>query len=56
MEELLTIEQVALRLQVDDETVRRWLVAGKLKGFKIGGSLWRVSESELKEFITTKAG
>ena len=56
MGDLLTVEQVAERLRVDDVTVRRWLAAGKIKGVKIGGSLWRVEESDLAKFIKTKAG
>jgi excisionase family DNA binding protein len=56
MAELLTVPQVADKLQVDEETIRRWLNSGKLKGVKIGGSLWRVNESDLIEFINTKAG
>jgi excisionase family DNA binding protein len=54
MEELLTIEQVAERLQVNTETVRRWLLSGKLKGTKIGGSLWRIQEVDLREFVGNK--
>lgn len=54
MEELYTIEQVATMLKVDDVTVRRWLVAGKLQGVKIAGSLWRVSDTDLKTFLEQK--
>ncbi len=56
MAELMTIEQVAKRLQVNEETVRRWLLAGKLKGSKIGGTLWRISEEDLSEFISSEVG
>lgn len=48
---ILTINQVAERLQVSYETVRHWLRTGTLKGFKIGGFIWRIKESDLEEFI-----
>jgi excisionase family DNA binding protein len=48
---LLTVEEVVLRLKIDDYTVRKWLGEGKIKGAKIGGKLWRVKESDLEEFI-----
>ena len=46
MQELLTIEEVAARLKVNPETVRRQLRGGKLRGVKRGKS-WRVPESSL---------
>jgi excisionase family DNA binding protein len=55
MADLLTIDQVAERLQVNPETVRRWLLAEKLKGAKLAGNLWRIREADLIEFINTKA-
>ncbi len=51
MKELLTIEQVADRLKLNPETVRRWLVSGKLKGNKLAGSVWRIEEQSLIAFI-----
>jgi len=50
---LLTVAQVAGRLQVAQETVRRWLVAGRLHGVRLGGRKlgWRVSEDELERFV-----
>lgn len=51
---LLTVEQVAERLQVHPETVRRWLRTGRLRGVRLGGSKlgYRVSEEELERLIT----
>jgi excisionase family DNA binding protein len=50
---LLTVEQVAERLQVHPETVRRWLRGGRLRGVRLGGSKlgYRISEDELERFI-----
>jgi excisionase family DNA binding protein len=52
-EQLLTVAQVAERLQAHPETVRRWLRAGKLRGSKVGGSRlgYRISEGELERFL-----
>jgi len=47
----LTSEQVAEALQVDVETVRRYLRAGKLRGRKLSPKCWRISEASLRAFI-----
>lgn len=44
--EYLTVEETARRLKVDEETVRRWLREGTLRGLKFG-RVWRIPESEL---------
>lgn len=48
--ELYTVEQAAEKLQVDPETIRIWLRAGKLKGIKVG-RLWRIREENLELFL-----
>ena len=49
---VLTVNQVALRLQVDVQTVRRWLRNGDLVGIPFGGRTgWRVTEQELQAFL-----
>jgi excisionase family DNA binding protein len=47
-ENLLTIDQVAKRLQIHPASVRRQLREGSLRGLK-RGKLWRVPESALYE-------
>ena len=47
---LFTRKEVANQLRIDDETVRRWLSSGVLKGLKVGNS-WRVREDDLQEFL-----
>lgn len=47
---LLTIEQVADRLQLHRDTVRRQIKRGALRGVK-RGRVWRVPESALTEDI-----
>jgi len=52
-EELFTVREVAERLKVHEETVRRWLGAGELKGYRPGGKKtgWRIAASDLDRFI-----
>lgn len=47
---LLTPEEVAKRLAVSPETVKKWLRMGKLNGVKVS-VLWRVREEDLEDFI-----
>lgn len=51
MNGILTVDQIAKRLDVSRESVYRWLRKGKLTGFK-AGFLWRVTEEQLQEFLT----
>ena len=46
---LLTVEEVAARLRVHPETIRRWLRAGQMRGVRVGGrrSGWRVRVTEV---------
>lgn len=48
--QLLRIEDVALKLNVSQKSVRRYIHAGKIKSNKIGG-VHRVEESELQYFL-----
>ena len=48
MEMLLTVEQVATRLQLHPDTIRRQLIKGVLRGTKRGRQ-WRVPESALTD-------
>jgi excisionase family DNA binding protein len=44
----LTIQEVAARYQLHPETVRRWIIEGRLPAIKLaGGSAWRVREEAL---------
>lgn len=47
---LLTPEEAAKQLAIKPRTVREWLRTGRLKGVKMG-TLWRVAERDLEEFI-----
>ena len=50
---LLTVQEVARRLAVNPETVRRWLRAGRLKGFSLGSDKagWRIDAGDLDLFV-----
>lgn len=54
-ERLLTVDQVAERLQVNPETVRRWLRRGELEGVDLGHKAgYRVTEAALREFLESR--
>jgi excisionase family DNA binding protein len=57
-ERFLSTEEVAERLQVDEQTVRRWIKSGKLEAFKPGRE-WRISpaafEALLESYSSPKA-
>jgi excisionase family DNA binding protein len=52
-ERMLTVEDIADRLSVNPETVRRWIRGGQLKAVLIGGRKtgFRVAESEVDRFL-----
>jgi excisionase family DNA binding protein len=52
MEKIVTVEQIAERLQVNNQTVRKWLREGELAGMPFGGRTgWRVNEADLQTFL-----
>ncbi len=51
MDNLLTVPQVAERLQVHPETVREYLRDGRLEGIQVSRkSGWRISEAALQKY------
>jgi excisionase family DNA binding protein len=54
MEDLLTVEQAAAKLQIAPKTLKDWLRAGRIKGVRLG-KLWRVKESDLEAFVEQSA-
>ena len=50
-EQMLTVAQVAEHMQVNPETVRRWLRSRRINGVKLGDRAgYRVSVAELERF------
>ena len=56
-ERVLTVREVAERLRVTEESVRRWLRAGRIRGVMIGGqrSGYRIPESEVGRILRGEA-
>ena len=50
MPEIYTPEEIAEKLKVSEQTIRRYLREEKMEGFKIGNS-WRIKEKSFLEFI-----
>jgi excisionase family DNA binding protein len=46
-DELLTVKEVAARLKLNPQTVRRWIRSGRLRGVRVGARGWRVREMEV---------
>ena len=46
--DLLTVREVAERLKVNPQTVRRWIRAGILPASKVGRRQWRVTGQEVE--------
>ena len=57
-ERWLTVSQVSERLQVAEETVRRWVRSGELPVLSLGGSKtgYRIREDDLEAFIDARYG
>lgn len=54
-EKLYTVEEVADIVKVTEWTVREWLKAGSLVGFKVKRA-WRIKESDFKTFLNERHG
>ena len=51
MEQWLTVEQVANKLQVHPETVRRAIYRGQLRASKLNKATWRINPKDLQEYL-----
>jgi excisionase family DNA binding protein len=54
MEDLLTVEQAAAKLQIAPKTLKDWLRAGRIKGVRLG-KLWRLKETDIEAFVNQSA-
>lgn len=49
---LMSVEEVATQLDVTEETVRRWLRNGDLRGIRLSRKAgWRIREADLQAFL-----
>jgi excisionase family DNA binding protein len=53
-ERMLTVRQAAERLQLNPETVRRWVRSGKVRGVSLGSDRagFRIPESEVARLLS----
>jgi excisionase family DNA binding protein len=49
--DFLTVEEVARQLRVSPKTVRYWLGAGTLRGFKVSHKVWRIQRTDFQAFV-----
>ena len=50
-DKMLTVEEVAERMRVNEKTVRNWITSGELSAFPIGKRGYRISETDLHNFV-----
>ena len=48
-----TVQELALRLEVAEATVRRWIKSGDLRAISIGKG-WRIADTDLARFLTMR--
>jgi len=51
LEQLLTSEQIAKKLNISIFTVYRWIKTGKLKAIKLTPRVFRIEEEDLNQFL-----
>lgn len=52
-DQYLTPKEIARKLRVSSQVVRKWLRNGKVEGFKVGRQ-WRVKKESLEHFLNPK--
>ena len=57
-EQWYTVEEVAERVKVSQETVRRWIRRGRLQAVLLGGTRlgYRITQSDLQRFLQGSRG
>ena len=55
-ERLFTVQEIAERLQVHENTVLNWLKRNELRGIRLGGTKagWRIRASEYERFLADR--
>lgn len=48
---LYSADEVAKMLSIEMVTCYKWLNEGRITAMKLGGSLWRVREADLRAFV-----
>jgi excisionase family DNA binding protein len=52
-ERFYSLEEIAERLRVSNQTIRRWIKSGRLTAYKPGRE-WRIRPSDLEEFLEAR--
>ncbi len=47
----LTVEEAAEKLKKAPSTVRAWLIAGELRGYRLNHREWRVPRASVREYV-----
>ena len=50
----LTVDEVAEKLQLNPETIRRYIIAKELEAYKFGKN-YRIEEKELERFLKARS-
>jgi len=52
-ESVFTVKEVAARVRLNPETIRRWIKDGRIKGISMGSDRggYRIPESELRRLL-----
>jgi excisionase family DNA binding protein len=48
------VEEAAEEVQRSPSTVRSWLWAGTMRGYKLNGRNWRIPRSALREYLDSQ--
>jgi excisionase family DNA binding protein len=48
---MLTVQEVAKQLRVNEKTVRAWINSGDLPAFPVRGRGYRISKADLDRFV-----
>jgi excisionase family DNA binding protein len=51
LDKLLTVKEVAKYLNVDNETILRWIRRKELPAIRIGSRSWRIKEQDLTDYL-----
>ena len=51
--EWLSVSEVSKIIGVGEQTIRRWVRTGRLKAYRVGGTVIRIKRADLNSFISS---
>jgi excisionase family DNA binding protein len=51
--EWLSVSEVSKIIGVGEQTIRRWARTGRLKAYRVGGTVIRIKRADLNSFISS---